>query len=166
MQTGYKCCFTGHRDIDARHAECLATVLDNVIEQLISCGVTCFRAGGALGFDTIAALKVLEKKSEHPDISLDLYLPCRDQTARWGDYDREIYSYVLDNANSITYTSEQYHRGCMLLRNRKMADGVDFCVSYCQKNSGGTAYTVEYAKGKGVKIINVASLCDKKVADA
>lgn len=162
MKTGFKCCFTGHRDIDPRHAECLADVLDDTIEQLIASGVTHFRAGGALGFDTIAALKVLEKRAMHPDLRLELYLPCRDQAARWSDYDKQIYSYVLDNADSVTYTSGQYHRGCMLLRNRKMADGTDFCVAYFQKSSGGTAYTVDYSREKGIKIINIALLCDKK----
>lgn len=160
MKTELECCFTGHREISPRHLNSMAKALDETVEKLIANGVTHFRAGGALGFDTVAALKILEKKRKYPFISLDLYLPCRDQAARWSEYDKDVYSFVLKNADSVTYTSEMYHRGCMLLRNRRMVDGTDFCVSYCRKISGGTAYTVNFAREKGISVINIAELCE------
>ena len=157
---GYICCFTGHRDIDLRHSKCLAAVMDDTVERLIAAGVTVFRAGGALGFDTVAALKVIEKKKKYPNIALHLYLPCKDQSKNWEDYSVGVYNFVLSQADEINYTTETYRRGCMLLRNRQLVNGSDFCVSYCQKNSGGTAYTVNYAKERNVKIINIAKMCD------
>ena len=160
MEMEFQCCFTGHRDIAPQHISTLAAVLDRTLEKLISNGVTRFRAGGALGFDTVAALKVLEKREKYPHIRLDLYLPCRNQADRWGEYDKEVYAYILKNADSVTYTSEYYHRGCMHLRNRRMAEGTDFCVAYCLKDTGGTAYTVNFARGKGISVINVAELCE------
>ena len=160
MGMEFECFFTGHREIDLQHAKQLVAVLDKTIEQLIIGGVTHFRAGGALGFDTIAALKVIEKNKTHSFVRLDLYLPCRDQADHWDKFDREVYSFILQNADSVTYTSERYHRGCMHLRNRRMADGTDFCVAYCHKDSGGTVYTVNYARENGIKIINLAKLCD------
>lgn len=157
---GYVCCFTGHRDISVRHADCIVAVLDDTLERLIASGVTVFRAGGALGFDTLAALKVLEKKSAYPQISLHLCLPCKDQAWRWGDYDKGVYNYILSKADSISYVSDKYYHGCMLTRNRQLVDGADLCVSYCNKDTGGTAYTVNYAKNHNVKVINMCTLCE------
>lgn len=160
---GYVCCFTGHRDISIRHADCIVDVLDDTLNKLIDSGVTVFRAGGALGFDTLVALKVLEMKSNYPQLSLHLCLPCKDQTARWEDYDKKVYDYILSKADSVSYVSDKYRRGCMLARNRQLADGADFCVSYCNKDTGGTAYTVNYAKKHNVKIINVFTLCEDAI---
>lgn len=44
---------------------------------------TYFGAGGALGFDTLAAQTVLELKKKYPDIRLILVLPCLSQTRNW-----------------------------------------------------------------------------------
>ena len=158
MKQNFVCCFTGHRSIDAEVASRLSEVLDGAIEKLIAAGVTTFRSGGAVGFDTFAALKIIEKKRENPAIRLELYLPCRDQSARWDDYCKEAYEYLLKSADGITYTSEKYSRGCMLDRDRKMVEGSDFCIGYCTKSRGGTAYTLEYAKKSGVRTLNIAAM--------
>ena len=42
----------------------LPSKLDECIEALVGRGITTFRTGGALGFDTLAALKVLEDCSK------------------------------------------------------------------------------------------------------
>ena len=156
----YVCCFTGHRNISISHADCIVEVLDSTIEKLIASGVTVFRTGGALGFDTLAALKVLEKRSRYPQISLHLCLPCKNQTERWGEYDKMVYDYIMGKADSVSYVAHRYYSGCMLARNRQLVKGSDFCVSYCGKDTGGTAYTVGYAKEQNIKIINVHTLCE------
>ena len=158
LDKNFICFFTGHREIEAAHAPMLASALDQTLEKLISNGVTVFRAGGAIGFDTVAALKVLEKKRKYPFLRLELYLPCRSQAAKWPEYDKYIYEYTLKNSDAVIYTSEEYTRGCMHLRNRRMADGSDFCVAYMYKSNGGTAYTVDYAAKKGIKTINLVNL--------
>ena len=56
------CCFTGHRRIRPEIMPELSALLDRVLDTLINDGVTEFRTGGAVGFDTLAALKVLEKR--------------------------------------------------------------------------------------------------------
>lgn len=150
------CCFTGHRKIADEVLVCLPKALDRLLDELIADGVTVFRAGGAMGFDTIAALKVLEKKKEHPYLRLELYLPCREQTRGWSDWNKMAYGYVMDRADSAVFVSEDYVRGCMHKRNRTMVDGADICVAYCVSVTGGTAYTVNYAKKKGGRVINLA----------
>ena len=52
-------CFSGHRaGVDLR-LPALQRRLDKEIEQLIVRGITRFLVGGALGFDTLAALAVI-----------------------------------------------------------------------------------------------------------
>lgn len=150
------CCFTGHRNILPEDAARLRERLDHVISVLISKGVKTFRCGGAIGFDTLAALIILEKKRDGADVSLELFLPCRDQSNAWNDFNREIYAYVLSEADGVHYSEQTYCAGCMLKRNREMVNGSTYCIAYCKKNSGGTAYTLNYAKSKGVRTLNLA----------
>ena len=42
-------------------------------------------------------------------------------------------------------------------RNRHLVDNSSVCVCYLAKDSGGTDYTVGYARLKGLKVINLAS---------
>ena len=56
------CCFTGHRALsDTERMLCLDRITQ-AVEALISMGVTHFIAGGAVGFDTIAEVSVLNLK--------------------------------------------------------------------------------------------------------
>lgn len=159
------CCFTGHRKICEAHLRQMPNVLDRVLESLIQRDITVFRAGGAIGFDTLAALKVLEKKEQHPHVRLHLYLPCRDQTNGWNESNRRAYAYILSHADEVTCLRETYTPGCMLERNRKMVQGSHCCVGYCTSEKGGSAYTLRYAEEKGLRIINIAALLKPKIND-
>ncbi|MBE6578106.1 MAG: DUF1273 domain-containing protein [Ruminococcaceae bacterium] len=158
MASEYICCFTGHRNIDAHESARLPDVLDGVVDKLCESGVTVFRTGGAIGFDTLAALKVIDKKQKYPHIKLHLFLPCKNQTAKWNGYNMQAYEFIINNADEVTYTSEEYTKWCMLQRDRRMVDGAQFCVAYCYKSSGGTAYTLDYAKKQGLRVINIATM--------
>lgn len=147
--------FTGHRFIPENEIISLTVRLSDVIEKLIEEGFSDFRCGGAQGFDTIAALKVLEKKKAHPEISLHLFLPHKEQAQGWSENAARAYEFILQRADSVNYSYEHYERGCMFARNRAMVDGSDLCVAYCTRSRGGTAYTVDYAAKKGLKIINL-----------
>ena len=147
------CCFTGHRHIPHDIILHLPEKLDSLIAELIASGYREFRCGGAQGFDTIAALKVLEKKKIYPDVKLHLFLPCRDQTRGWSENAKRAYSIVLERADSVCYASENYTPHCMHARNRAMVDGSDLCVAYCTSSHGGTAYTVLYARKQGVEVV-------------
>ena len=41
-------------------------------------------------------------------------------------------------------------------RKRHLVDNSSACISYLTENKGGTFYTVNYAKSKGVEVINIA----------
>lgn len=158
---GKVCCFTGHRKIDADDMLQLPAIMDRVLDKFIDIGVNVFRAGGAIGFDMIAALKVLEKRRSGKDIKLELYLPCRSQADRWDRVNRETYDYILAMADKVIYVNENYTRGCMLERNRRMVEGCNLCIAFCQSDKGGSAYTIDYAKKQGLYIMNVAHLIKK-----
>lgn len=148
-------CFTGHRDIEKTHALRLPSMLDARIRALYERGARDFRAGGALGFDMVAALKVLEIRETLP-LRLVLCLPCRDQTRGWDEASCRAYRYVLDHADEIHYTADRYTPTCMLERDRALVDGSDVCIAYCVKNRGGAFYTCSYALKREVELINLA----------
>ena len=85
------CCFTGHREIPSGQRRRIFAKTEEAIEGLIKKGYLYFGAGGALGFDTIAAFAVLKLKERYPDIRLILVLPCFSQTRGWSQEDIEIY---------------------------------------------------------------------------
>ena len=149
-------CFTGHREIPRNHAFALPRVLERELVTLIERGATVFRAGGAMGFDTLAALKVLELREAYPQIELELILPCRNQTERWPQAEVRTYEYVLKNADRYEFLYPYYIDGCMLERNRRLVKDSDVCVAYCCRNRGGTLYTVTHAIKQGLEVINLA----------
>ncbi len=148
-------CFTGHREIPAGEQSNILRRTADAILSLYDRGYRTFCAGGALGFDTIAARAVIALRQKYPDIRLHLILPCRDQTAKWSAPDRLLYETIKREANEITYTAESYTRDCMLKRNRQLVEESSVCICYLKKRTGGTAYTVNYAEQKGLQIIEI-----------
>lgn len=156
------CCFTGHRRINEDFLTRLVERLNLEIDYMISIGVQHFYTGGALGFDTLAALAVLLRKQKGADIFLHLMLPCPGQTKYWSERDINIYNDILARADSVTTLSEHYHGGVMQIRNRAMIDACNYCICFfdkqsqsAEKNSGGTLYTVNYARKLGRKTVNL-----------
>jgi len=149
------CCFTGHRHLSVSD-EILSARLEKQIIDLIEQGIIYYGAGGALGFDTIAALTVIKLRNQYSNIKLILVLPCKDQTKGWNDNDISVYNYILSQANKVVYTSESYYPGCMHKRNRHLVDNSSHCICYMEKDSGGTAYTVSYARDSGLTVYNLA----------
>ena len=150
------CCFTGHRNIPLLKRKAVVRDLKNELTTLIDKGYQYFGAGGALGFDTIAAQTVLELKEQFPHIKLILVLPCETQTRGWKEKDIAIYEEIKRQADKVVYTSKEYTRGCMHKRNRHLVDNSSICLAYLTEQSGGTAYTVDYARKNGLTVINIA----------
>lgn len=149
-------CFTGHRTIPLLKKRKVEKKLREVLESLIEEGYCFFGAGGALGFDTMAAQTILSLRKKHNEIKLILVLPCKNQTRGWTDKDISIYENIMEQADKVVYTQEHYDRGCMFKRNRHLVDNSSICIAYLTEETGGTAYTVKYANQKGVRVINIA----------
>ena len=149
-------CFTGHRTLPAEELSKISKHLEDTLIALIEQGYCYFSAGGALGFDTLAAQVVLRLREHYPQIRLILVLPCRNQTRGWPQDSIDIYEDIKRRADKVIYTSENYFRGCMQKRNRHLVDSSSVCICYLTKSTGGTAYTVNYARRMGLRVINLA----------
>lgn len=150
------CCFTGHRTIKAERRAPLVARLDALLERLVAQGYTEFRTGGARGFDTLAALRVLALRDKYPQCRLHLILPCRDQTKFWNAGERTVFAEIQAAADRTDYVTDQYEPTCMYTRNRALVDGSDLCIAYLTRNRGGTLYTCSYALKNRVELINLA----------
>ena len=148
-------CFTGHREIPPNEISTVSERLKSVLVDIIANGYRRFIAGGALGFDTLAAQTVLGLKEEHPDIELHLALPYPDQAKSWSEADVAEYERIKSAAGSVVYVSDHYFRGCMQKRNRYLVDQSSLCICYLTSQTGGTAYTVKYAEKSGITVLNV-----------
>ena len=158
----HTCCFTGHRKIPKERVNRLYEDVSLEVNWLISHGIVEYYTGGALGFDTIAALAVLEVRNRNPGLKLNLALPCPEQAQNWKPQDQETYKYILNAADSVYYSSDHYHGGVMHLRNRFMVEHSSICVCYYDKSLddgtnrlGGTLYTVNYARQLGLTLLNL-----------
>ena len=156
MKSNRIVCFTGHRHIDYYDREDLMISLEIEIERRIQKGAEIFRAGGALGFDTMAALAVLKLKTKYPHIRLELILPCPSQTQNWASADVKRYKEILRRADSYLYVSDTYFNGLLQLRNNRLVEGADVCIAYLKHSQGGgSAYTSALAIRSGLEYVNL-----------
>ena len=151
------CCFSGHRVVPMEKIEELRQRLKAGILYLHdNMSITTYYAGGALGFDSLAAEAVIDQRRECGNIRLVIVIPCRDQAARWSVADKARYERINRDADEVICLAERYFRGCMHQRNRYMVDHSRACICYLTEQTGGTAYTVQYARERGLRIFNLA----------
>ncbi len=149
------CCFSGHRDISPETEEIVFVNVLNTIEKLYEEGYRIFKAGGAIGFDRIAADAVIALRQKHSDVELHVYIPCLDQNKFFSESENEHYLAQMRSANKVMCMRKSYTKGCMYERNRALVDGSDTLICYLRKNSGGTAYTVNYAIEQNKHVIRL-----------
>jgi len=146
-----KCAFSGHRfGLENLNIN----LLDRVILNLIKNGVTDFLCGMAVGFDMIAAEIVLKYKKDY-SIKLVACKPCEEQSRAFSEENKLRYNKILESTDEIITLSKNYYAGCMQARDRFLVDNCDVLVCFLRKDSGGTYYTVNYAKTCGVKVIEI-----------
>lgn len=151
------CCFTGHRQLSKEKLPEIMERLERVVDRLIGEGYTDFISGGAIGFDTLAAFLVLEKKRAGHGIRLILAVPCKDQDRLWTAQQKENYRAMISGADEVAAVSEEaYAPGCMAERNRYMVDRADCVIACYYRRNSGTFQTVKETKRKGKRIINIA----------
>lgn len=158
------CSFTGHRILSPAEKQRLLPQLKSTILYLISQGVREFHCGGAMGFDTLAASVVFDVSREHEGIRLILEIPYEKQAEKWSDDDKRFYDFLKNKAHEINIhgnnpKNREEAVKLLLARNRIMIDKSYYCVCYLKDEtakSGGTAYTVNYARLHDLQIINLA----------
>ncbi len=129
--------------------------LYKVICRMAELGYTDFVSGVAMGFDTWVAEDVLRLKAERRSVTLECAIPFPTQADRWSERDRFRRERILAAADSVVTLSPTYAKNAFFLRNRYMVDGADAVVCCYDGKTGGTAYTIEYAKRLGKTIIQI-----------
>ena len=85
--------------------ECVTQLID----ELYLRGYRHFITGGAVGFDTVAAVCVINARdTRYSDITLTLAIPCPDQTLKWSDKDKQNYKRVMMCANESVLLETEY----------------------------------------------------------
>lgn len=139
------CALTGHRvlpkDFDEKR-------LSDELEAFIGEGYSLFFCGMAEGFDLVA-LKALISLRARYSFEIEACVPYRGQENRFSSEMKALYRALLPECDRETVFFDRYTDGCFLVRNRYMVDGADCVYAYCLRETGGTAYTVRYAKSKG-----------------
>ena len=103
------CLFTGHRELPQ------GTELDSLQERTKEAlrlayfkGCRQFYVGGAMGFDMLAAIAVLNLREELPGIHLILALPHFGHYQRWNKTDKAVFARILERADRVLYLSKEY----------------------------------------------------------
>ena len=153
------CCFTGHREIREEDLPAILKRTEQVVRRLIEQGVVFFGVGGAVGYDTEAAKLLCRlRATDYPHIKVILVYPFEGFTDRWSDAQRAEYARLLPRYDKTVCVAQRASREAYLERDRHLVDSSAYCIAYCTRNSGGTAYTVRYAHQQGVPVYNTASM--------
>ena len=151
------CCFTGHRVIPEKDLPGILERTERAVRRLIEHGVVFFGVGGAIGYDTEAAkLLFCLRTTDYPQIKVILVYPFEGFTSRWSDEQRAEYARLLPQYDKAVCVAQRASREAYLTRDRHLVNGSAYCIAYCTRDSGGTAYTLRYAQQEGLKIYNVA----------
>ena len=153
------CCFTGHRAIPEKDLPGILERTERAVRRLIEHGVVFFGVGGAIGYDTEAAKLLFRlRTTDYPQIKVILVYPFEGFTSRWNDGQRAEYAArLLPQYDKTVCVAQRASREAYLERDRHLVNGSAYCIAYCTRNSGGTAYTLRYAQQEGLKIVNTAS---------
>ena len=135
-----KCVFTGHRRLEEDFSK---SHLKKTIEFLIKNGVHTFYNGMAIGFDLCAAEYVVSLKRKYPHVRLIACIPCYGQEKYFSDSDKKRYVKILKKADENITLADHYYQGCMQQRDKYMVEHADCMIAYCNKTTGGAAYTVK-----------------------
>ena len=143
------CAITGHRDLPLNFDK---NALYEELEKLIRDDCDRFLCGMAEGFD-LTALDCLLALRQKYAITLEACVPFPQQDQYFSRKNKKLYAELLGACDVKLVLSQNYYSGCFLARNRFMVDHCDLLFAYCKKETGGTRYTVGYAKNAGIPVV-------------
>lgn len=139
---------TGHREIPVDFDR---NGLYDRLEELIQEGFDVFLCGMAMGFDLLALDCLVSLKSRYR-IRLEACVPFNGQENSFPYREKKSYRALIQWCDVVRELYPTYQNGCYLTRNRYMVDRADALFAYCIKDKGGSAYTVEYARNRGIEV--------------
>ena len=131
----------------------LKEIMAAKIADFVNQGIHHYLSGMAMGIDMIAAELLLDYRRDDHRVKMHCILPCTNQAEKWPTAEQERYRRILGQADSICYVNREYHKDCMLERNRFLVDHstILFAV-YKGEPRSGTAATVRYARKAGSEL--------------
>ena len=162
-------CFTGHRpegipfDIkfsDVNRGIVFSSIYLEIYEAYHR-GYRTFITGMADGIDLLAGEAVEKLRDVYMNVRLVAVLPFKNQSGHYDDhYSTFRFTNLLHSANEVISISDDYYTGCFYARNRYMVDNSSLLIAAVATREGGSAYTVDYAKSKGIdiKTVNLKAL--------
>ena len=160
-------CFSGHRPdrlpgkgrADAPEMQTLIAALRQALIAAVGRGKTIMLHGCMAGWDIICAEQVLWLKRQCPQVRLISVAPyqagffSREEcwTPDWINRAREVFS----QHDAGIKIAGQHRPGIYYERNRALIDHASELLCYWDGGGGGTAYTVERAREKGLAIYNL-----------
>ena len=163
-------CFSGHRperlpgngDPNTPEMQPLLAALRRELIAVIERGKNVMMHGCMAGWDIICAEQVLLLKVRFPHVRLISVAPYRAEffsrencwTPDWVSRARDVFA-QHDTGIKI---AGHYRPGIYYERNRVLVDHASELISYWDGCRGGTEYTVNYARRRGLTICN---LCPK-----
>ena len=139
---------TGHRKLEKGFSrERLLFKLEELIEE----GYDGFLCGMAEGFDLLALDCLVELKRKYR-IYIEACIPYKGQEAGFSAEEKARYRELLPWCDRRTVLFAIFQNGCYLVRNRYMVDCAQGVLAYLTRHTGGTAYTVNYAREKHLPV--------------
>lgn len=157
-----RACFIGHRDIFENIREKLKEAVENEIKN----GADFFTMGTHGDFDRIALGVCRELRKTYKNITIEVVItsfktiePIIDHDEIFGD---EKYYPYADVQTTMYNIEEEHYKRQIIASNKQMVDSCDTLICYVNKkhNPSGAKTTMNYAKRKGLKIINLYNLKD------
>lgn len=157
------CCFTGHRPgklpwgFDETDRRCLALKerIADAVEAAYQEGFRHFLCGMAMGCDLYFCEAVLALRERYPEVTVEAAVPCPTQADTWPADQQARYRRLLAACDLETMVSAQYTASCMQRRDRYMVDHAALLIAAFDGSPGGTRYTVQYALGRGLDIVDL-----------
>ena len=156
----HRCCFTGHRPDKMELGEKeIKPLLEKAIDEAIADGYVTFITGMAMGTDIWVAEIVIERKKTNKDLHLICALPHPGFDSRRSMIEKMRFNKIIKKADLVKEINNHYFKGCYQVRNEWMVDRSNLVIAVFNGQKSGTKNTVDYAKRKGVKVVNVLKWC-------
>jgi uncharacterized phage-like protein YoqJ len=150
----------GKGNPDTSEMQKLTAALRGELVAAINRGKTIMIHGCMAGWDLVCALQVIELKKLYPRIQLISVAPYKSEffsrekcwTPDWISRAREVFA----QHDIGVKVAEQYRSGIYYERNKSLVNHSSELICYWDGKSGGTKFTVQYARERGLPVINLA----------
>lgn len=124
----YTCCFTGHQNLPIHQQEEIWQRVCTRLYPLLERDVRYFGVGGAIGFDTLVAEKLLNLRKTYPQIRVILVQPFQGCQSRWTPAQQARAAAVENRADKVVICCRTPSREAFLARGP--ASGGWICLLY------------------------------------